>query len=151
MTNNDVNPSPVESPPTYEYAVTGTGSSTTSTTPVVPLPQHQSPGQDGKAAPMDPSQPVTMYGATAPMTTGPTQVFHYQHPITGEHVASLLPPHHPQMVCLQEGAHLPQSRFGLLGVLAAVVWFPLGIGLCLLDRKVRCKRCGESIDEGLCG
>jgi hypothetical protein len=38
----------------------------------------------------------------------------------------------------------------LLGVIAAIVWFPLGIGLCLLDRRVQCKRCGESIEEGLC-
>ena len=38
----------------------------------------------------------------------------------------------------------------ILGVIAAIVWFPLGIGLCLLDRRVQCKRCGESIEEGLC-
>jgi hypothetical protein len=37
-----------------------------------------------------------------------------------------------------------------LGVIAAIVWFPLGIGLCLLDRRVQCKRCGEAIEEGLC-
>ena len=36
------------------------------------------------------------------------------------------------------------------GVLAAIVWFPLGIGLCLLDRRVRCQRCGESLEDGLC-
>ena len=40
--------------------------------------------------------------------------------------------------------------FVLLGVIAAIVWFPLGIGLCLLDRRVHCKRCGESIEDGLC-
>lgn len=40
--------------------------------------------------------------------------------------------------------------FVLAGVIAAIVWFPLGIGLCLLDRRVQCKRCGESIEEGLC-
>jgi Uncharacterized conserved protein (DUF2367) len=40
--------------------------------------------------------------------------------------------------------------FVLIGVIAAIVWFPLGIGLCLLDRRVQCKRCGESIEEGLC-
>jgi len=32
-----------------------------------------------------------------------------------------------------------------LGLIAAVVWFPLGIGLCLLDRTVTCKRCGAVI------
>lgn len=36
-----------------------------------------------------------------------------------------------------------------LGMLAAVFWFPLGIGLCLLDRRTRCARCGLMIDNGL--
>jgi Uncharacterized conserved protein (DUF2367) len=40
--------------------------------------------------------------------------------------------------------------FVLVGVIAAIMWFPLGIGLCLLDRRVQCKRCGESIEEGIC-
>jgi hypothetical protein len=38
----------------------------------------------------------------------------------------------------------------LSGLFAAIVWFPFGIALCLLDRRVRCERCGESIEEGLC-
>jgi hypothetical protein len=78
------------------------------------------------------------------------------------------------MVCLQAGEHVLETRYGFLGVLpicsllfidcvwthahvivfpgviAAIVWFPLGIGLCLLDRRVQCKRCGDSIEEGLC-
>ena len=37
-----------------------------------------------------------------------------------------------------------------LGVLAAIIWFPLGIALCLLDRRVRCERCGETLEDGLC-
>lgn len=118
------------------------------------------------------SGPSVMYGATAP---GPeTTVYYYQDPRTGQRVASLLPPDHPQMVCLQAGEHVPETRYGflgtlcfhvllslvmcgltsmcfvLLGVIAAIVWFPLGIGLCLLDRRVQCKRCGESIEEGIC-
>ena len=32
-----------------------------------------------------------------------------------------------------------------VGIIAAIVWFPLGIGLCLLDRSVNCKRCGAVI------
>lgn len=116
------------------------------------------------------SGPSVMYGATAP---GPeATVYYYQDPRTGQRVASLLPPDHPQMVCLQAGEHVPETRYGFLGalcfhvllssdcvwahcfvlpgVIAAIVWFPLGIGLCLLDRRVQCKRCGESIEEGLC-
>ena len=45
---------------------------------------------------------------------------------------------------------LSSMRVCLTGVLAAIVWFPLGIGLCLLDRRVRCQRCGESLEDGLC-
>ncbi|KAF8840734.1 hypothetical protein BDN67DRAFT_990209 [Paxillus ammoniavirescens] len=77
-------------------------------------------------------------------------IYHYQSPITGEHLASLLPPDNPEMLCLQQGGHVAQTKFGILGVLAAIVWFPLGIGLCLLDRRVKCKRCGVMIDEGIC-
>ncbi|KAI9437464.1 hypothetical protein H4582DRAFT_1815410 [Lactarius indigo] len=87
-----------------------------------------------------------MYGAI----TSEATVYHYQDPRTGQPFASLLPPDHPRMVCLQAGQHVPESRYGFLGVLAAIVWFPLGIGLCLLDRRVRCQRCGESLEDGLC-
>ncbi|EKM74938.1 hypothetical protein AGABI1DRAFT_47176 [Agaricus bisporus var. burnettii JB137-S8] len=78
-------------------------------------------------------------------------VYHYVNPTTGEHVTSLLPPDHPEMVCLQQGQHVKETRYGLIGVLAAIFWFPLGIGLCLLDRRVRCTRCGATTREGLCG
>ena len=37
-----------------------------------------------------------------------------------------------------------------VGVLAAIVWFPIGIACCLLDRRVKCARCGMTLDEGLC-
>jgi hypothetical protein len=42
-------------------------------------------------------------------------VYHYTNPMTGEHVASLLPPDHPEMVCLQAGEHVPYTNYGLLG------------------------------------
>jgi hypothetical protein len=54
---------------------------------------------------------------------------------------------HPEMVCLQQG-HVVRTRYGILGLLAAVFWFPLGVGLCLLDRKTKCERCGFVIEEG---
>jgi hypothetical protein len=84
---------------------------------------------------------------SAPSPT--TTVHHYVNPATGEHIASLLPPDHPQMRCLQEGTHVPETHYGVLGVLAAIAWFPLGIGLCLLDRRVKCRRCGYQIDDGI--
>ena len=44
-----------------------------------------------------------------------------------------------------------EPDFSLSGILAAVFWFPFGIGLCLLDRRVRCHRCGLIIEDGVCG
>ena len=118
--------------------------------------------------------PPVVYGATSSEPT----VYYYQDPRTGQRVASLLPPDHPKMVCLQSGTHVPDTRYGclgalgfpcvrlsivsniysffaafvcvFLGVLAAIIWFPLGIALCLLDRRVRCERCGETLEDGLC-
>ncbi|TFY65729.1 hypothetical protein EVG20_g5348 [Dentipellis fragilis] len=139
-----------ESPPSYESTVDA-GPSSTAMPSMSPMPTLGGKGSPYHALSMS-SQPVAMYGATAPSAgVGSPMVYHYQNPITGDHVASLLPPDHPEMICLQEGAHVRQSRFGLLGVIAAVVWFPLGVGLCLLDRRVQCKRCGKVIEDGLCG
>ncbi|KAF8149544.1 hypothetical protein B0H34DRAFT_777686 [Crassisporium funariophilum] len=88
---------------------------------------------------------------TQPSYTPAPMVYNYMNPSSGERVVSLLPPDHPEMVCLQSGSHIPHTHYGLLGILAAVLWFPLGIGLCLLDRRVKCSRCGLLIDDGVCG
>ena len=72
------------------------------------------------------SGPSIMYGATA---TGPqTTVFYYQDPRTGQRIASLLPPDHPQMVCLQAGEHVRETRYGFLGALC--FYGLLSLGLC---------------------
>ncbi|KAI0249592.1 hypothetical protein BJV78DRAFT_1225985 [Lactifluus subvellereus] len=134
-------PVPTENPPAYESAIYGTNT--------VPLPQKTAAPRDTQpnGTPlMSAGGPQVVYGATASEPT----VYYYEDPRTGQRVASLLPPDHPQMVCLQAGAHVPETRYGCLGLFAAIVWFPLGIALCLLDRRVRCERCGESIEEGLC-
>ena len=165
-------------PPAYESAIGGTSvgapfsylhphhtDELSVSSPKDAGPQSTQP----KAPPLMVAHPTT-YGAIASEAT----VYHYQDPRTGQTVASLLPPDHPQMVCLQAGNHVPESRYGFLGafcfalrffkkghgtdfvavavagVLAAIVWFPLGIGLCLLDRRVRCQRCGESLEDGIC-
>ncbi len=47
--------------------------------------------------------------------------------------------------------HLELNLTDPTGILAAVFWFPLGIGLCLLDRHVQCSRCGAVINDGMCG
>ncbi|KAJ4483811.1 hypothetical protein J3R30DRAFT_3285126 [Lentinula aciculospora] len=84
------------------------------------------------------------------MGPSPT-LYHYRNPVTQEAVVSLLPPDHPEMVCLQAGEHDTETKFGILGILAAIFWFPLGVGLCILDRRVKCRRCGQVIEDGMCG
>ncbi|KAG0694072.1 hypothetical protein DFH29DRAFT_961582 [Suillus ampliporus] len=134
-----------DNPPSYEYAANQTN------------PNEQPPSMSDKAAnsptqllPIPPNTVMAVHTRPAPMMQQPT-VYHYQNPLTGDHVASLLPPDHPEMICLQQGGHVNETKFGILGILAAIVWFPLGIGLCLLDRRVKCRRCGTIIDNGICG
>ncbi|KAI9457426.1 hypothetical protein F5148DRAFT_1277035 [Russula earlei] len=129
-------PIPAENPPAYESAITG------SSTGIYP-PHALLYGRVRIRRIRSPRPQPLMLAGTLPLVYGanasdPT-VYYYQDPRTGQRVASLLPPDHPQM-----------TRYGFLGVLAAIVWFPLGIGLCLLDRRVRCERCGESLEDGLC-
>ncbi|KAI0663574.1 hypothetical protein C8Q70DRAFT_950956 [Cubamyces menziesii] len=135
---------PMQAPPSYDTAVGGT------TLSGQYVPEAATKAQDVKVPPpSDPysaGQPLSPQAAQMPATV----VYNYINPTTGERIVSLLPPDHPQMVCLQQGGHVPRSKYGILGVLAAIFWFPLGIGLCLLDRKVYCERCGVIIDEGVC-
>ncbi|KAI0745844.1 hypothetical protein C8Q76DRAFT_43102 [Earliella scabrosa] len=135
---------PSQAPPSYDAVVNGGPVSG----PFVP--EGASKGQDVKVPP--PPSPGMFAGPPPPPSAQvpATVVYNYVNPISGERIVSLLPPDHPQMVCLQQGGHVSTSKFGILGVLAAILWFPLGVGLCLLDRKVYCKRCGAILDEGLC-
>jgi len=142
--------SPQEGPPSYDYATENgpcassqdVGKQKPVTSPVQPLLiPHPLPA---------PSY-ITSSHTTQPLSTPSPMVYNYTNPISGEQIVSLLPPNHPEMICLQSGSHVPHTRFGLLGILAAVFWFPFGIGLCLLDRRVRCHRCGLVIDDGVCG
>jgi len=112
------------------------------------------PYKDDKHPPAPPAliPGPSSYAIHPGTSTGPSPtLYHYRHPVTQQTVVSLLPPDSPEMICLQTGEHDTQTHFGILGVLAAVFWFPLGIGLCLLDRRVKCTRCGEVISDGMCG
>ena len=174
--------SPQEGPPSYDYATENgpcgedslllcrivltlassqdVGKQKPDTTPVQPLLIPH---------PLPESSYTTSSHTTQPLSTPSPMIYNYINPISGEQIVSLLPPNHPEMICLQSG-HVPHTRFGLLGqyflsqlyntigpdfslsgMLAAVLWFPFGIGLCLLDRRVRCHRCGLVIDDGVCG
>ncbi|EIM81272.1 uncharacterized protein STEHIDRAFT_162252 [Stereum hirsutum FP-91666 SS1] len=128
---------PMGNPPAYEY-VAGSSSQ-------APLGK---PSEAKSYMPPPPPPPQAQsYGATVPGHS--TTVYHYQDPRTGQQISSLLPPDAPAMICLQQGEHIAQTQYGILGVLAAVIWFPVGIACCLLDRKVKCKRCGEIISSGI--
>ena len=64
------------------------------------------------------SQSLAPYSTST--TTQPTRVpsptvYNYTNPRTGERIVSLLPPNHPEMICLQEGMHVPHTKYGLLG------------------------------------
>ncbi|KDQ55828.1 hypothetical protein JAAARDRAFT_208597 [Jaapia argillacea MUCL 33604] len=141
---------PTENPPSYDVAVSDGSDRAVS-------PAQKGSDKDVKQHqpypyPASPNAGPSMYAPPAhPPSMPATTVYHYVNPLTGEQIASLLPPDHPEMICLQEGRHIPETHFGLLGILAAIIWFPLGIGLCLLDRKIKCKRCGLWVEEGLCG
>jgi len=136
---------PAENPPAYEYAVGGTSTGMCShssaltlggafyvslsllvlltTLPArfyhlfydtAPLPGKNASPQDTqpKGPPlMLAGGPQVIYGATSSEPT----VYNYQDPRTGQRVVSLLPPDHPQMVCLQTGTHIPDTRYGCLG------------------------------------
>ncbi|KAF8893409.1 hypothetical protein BD779DRAFT_1048305 [Infundibulicybe gibba] len=138
--------SPVQdSPPAYDNTVGENAISHPATEPLVDVKEPQPTGEP---------QPYVTSGV--PYTIQPCAhvqptIYHYTHPTTNDHVVSLLPPDHPEMICLQAGEHQPKTRFGVVGILAAIFWFPLGVGLCLLDRKVKCQRCGKIIEDGVCG
>ncbi|KAI0045963.1 hypothetical protein FA95DRAFT_1494719 [Auriscalpium vulgare] len=83
---------------------------------------------------------------SAPGSDAP-QVYYYRDPVTGVPYASLLPPDHPHSICLQQGRHVEQSRYGIAGIAMAVLLFPVGIFLCIHDKKVRCMRCGEILSQ----
>jgi len=135
-------------PPSYDYATQDAGT-------IAPHPTGKVPHGDKSDVRKHDAAPPPLPTLQAGPSYGPlhgTMVHHYVNPHTGEHVTSVLPPDHPEMRCLQEGRHIKRTRFGLLGVLAAIIWFPLGVGLCLLDRRVRCERCGYILEDGImCG
>ncbi|KAG1871209.1 hypothetical protein DFJ58DRAFT_762804 [Suillus subalutaceus] len=148
QSNMVIKHSGVDNPPSYDYVAAQASSNVEQQQP--PLMTDKTANQQVQLPSVPPNSVTAVHGRTMPMMQQPI-IHHYQNPLTGEHIASLLPPNHPEMICLQEGQHVNETKFGILGILAAIVWFPLGIGLCLLDRRVKCKRCGVVIDNGICG
>jgi|ERR1700722_13728530 len=64
----------------------------------------------------DPKDAKLAHPAVVPLSQPPgpsmpsAMVYHYTNPVTAEHVVSLLPPDHPEMICLQEGQHIPETK-----------------------------------------
>jgi hypothetical protein len=79
---------------------------------------------------------------------GKVPIYHYTDPITGEVISSLLPLDHPEILCLQSGGHIEHTRFGPLGIAAAVLWFPFGVVAMWKDRTVSCSRCHRVLKGG---
>ncbi|KZT61981.1 hypothetical protein CALCODRAFT_490528 [Calocera cornea HHB12733] len=67
--------------------------------------------------------------------------------MNGATITSFLPPDHPRSLCLQYG-HVPLTTHGILGILAAVIFFPIGVLCCMIDRRSVCARCGEVLSDG---
>ncbi|KAF5383470.1 hypothetical protein D9757_006116 [Collybiopsis confluens] len=145
MTNNQFN----DNPPSYDSVAEGFDNK--SQDAKHPLVEAKHPLAEALPNPSSVAPGPSSYSVHPATAIGPSPIlYNYRDPLTQETVASLLPPDHPEMICLQSGEHITESHFGLLGILAAVFWFPLGVGLCLLDRKVKCRRCGVVIDGGMC-
>jgi hypothetical protein len=137
-----------DNPPSYDYATQDCMSSTS----VIPCFAHLRIA--GKATPphspvkgqidkpyalqqgVPPPPHALQAGPSYAPRHDPTSVHHYVNPLTGEHVVSVLPPNHPEMVCLQEGRHIKRTRFGLLGM--SLVIYDFHMTLLILEGSRRC-------------
>jgi len=63
-----------------------------------------------------PQPAVYTYQATQPLLVPTPTVYNYVNPLTNERIVSLLPPNHPEMICLQAGEHVTETSYGLLGM-----------------------------------
>ncbi|EJU04142.1 hypothetical protein DACRYDRAFT_48717 [Dacryopinax primogenitus] len=83
----------------------------------------------------------------APHLDAGRTVYYYTNPMNGATITSFLPPDHPRSLCLQQG-HVPMTTHGVLGILAAIFFFPIGVVCCMIDRRSVCARCGEVLSDG---
>ncbi|CCO29464.1 hypothetical protein BN14_03477 [Rhizoctonia solani AG-1 IB] len=100
-------------PPTYDVAV-GSSTGSVASEPTSPLLKSKDTPYPQPAPQPQPHGGMLIVPALGP---GPT-VYRYHNPRTGELVSSLLPPNHPEMICLQQG-HIIQTRYGILGARSA--------------------------------
>jgi hypothetical protein len=140
-----------DQPPSYDAATTAGGPSPRFADAALPVAgpstalgagDKKAPllGANDKKAPASPPRsPLPLAAPSFPMpmpaplmSPGGTRVYRYQHPVTGDVITSLLPPDHPQMVCLQEGRHMGSTSFGLIGA-----WISRCYAMCVLMLSYR--------------
>lgn len=115
-----MSPTPA-SPPSYEVSVSSPSPSTSS--PHAPLLVHVSSARNPPLSKGDSPQGAQLEPPLLAPNGG--QIIHYyQQPgRNGMMVSTTLGPETPEMRCLMNG-HEARSRFGILGVLATVFFFP---------------------------
>ena len=119
----NANDSLIDSPPSYDAATDACKLHTPTNRHLFTHLSNVVPADKNKHRAVAPpttneSQSLAPYSTST--TTQPTRVlsptvYNYTNPRTGERIVSLLPPNHPEMICLQEGMHVPHTKYGLLG------------------------------------
>ena len=119
----NANDSLIDSPPSYDAATDACELHAPTSRPLFTHLSNVVPADKNKPRAVAPpttneSQSLAPYSTST--TTQPTRVpsptvYNYTNPRTGERIVSLLPPNHPEMICLQEGMHVPHTKYGLLG------------------------------------
>ncbi|KAG8813600.1 hypothetical protein FRC19_002325 [Serendipita sp. 401] len=119
--------------PPYDEPYTGRMPSPSTSTAPAPIIRQLSQSQPQvQAPPAFEEQQVAQ--------TTPTYI--WRHPITNETYDTGLPHDHPDVHCLESG-HIPRTRYGLVGILSTIFWFPLGLLVMMHDRSVECERCSR--------
>ncbi|KAL7415780.1 hypothetical protein BDY24DRAFT_382208 [Mrakia frigida] len=136
-----MSPAPA-SPPSYEASVSSSPSPSSSSSPNQPLLTHVASLPSRNLPPPKGASP-----AGTDQSNGPLVHYFVQPGPNGRMISTNLGPETEEMRCLMEG-HLAQSKFGIIGILSTIFFFPWGLAVCALDRKVVCKRCKQVIDPG---
>ncbi|EJU04141.1 hypothetical protein DACRYDRAFT_20766 [Dacryopinax primogenitus] len=77
------------------------------------------------------------------VTVGPA-VYYYPNGLPG---IPGPPVQDPRAICAAQG-HVRTTTFGIVGILTAIICFPIGLICCALDRREVCARCGEVMYQG---
>jgi hypothetical protein len=54
----------------------------------------------------------------------------------------------PDVQCQQQG-HIITTTYGVVGLLSAILFFPCGVIVCMMDKTERCARCHQVFRRGL--